>query len=244
MDLLVLTQDLVRQPLGRLTVETVADLYALALVADQLPKSLQRDLEAFVPQKAREIRDLPDGTFIQDFLEEVASTPARLVPTTLREVVLGLVTREKLTAECAQILARLETAWGGTPPDPVVLKAKTAKRVEHIEAPFRLQTPARQEELRKKAATGGEPSTRTPRVPVSMKDQRRVDWIRETVTSRLVEYGDKGLKEAVLLAGLRHRSPFEDLTDAESLTELRAMKREGKVNFTAGRWVWAHRIIR
>ena len=68
-------------------------------------------------------------------------------------------------------------------------------------------------------------------------DDERADWISEDVLSRVIKYGNRGLKEHVIVAGSRHRSPFKDLTEAEVLAVLRRMKREGRIRHSAGRWM-------
>jgi hypothetical protein len=68
-------------------------------------------------------------------------------------------------------------------------------------------------------------------------DTRREEWIREDVISRLVNYGAKGLKEPIVVAGARHRSPWKDMTETEVLAVLRKLKREGRLRDSAGRWM-------
>lgn len=238
--LFVLTQDLIGQTLGRLAPETLADLFALAELEDQLPKPMVRDLAAFVRQKTREIQDLPDGDPVLDFLEDLKRLPPRSVPANLRPVVLAIDSRTRLSAEGAELVRDLARAWEATPPAPIRLPTRQVKNIQKAETPVRLQSPSQQEETRKSAREG------TPRVrtPTAMKDQRKTEWVRECLADRLAEYGDRGLKEAVLVAGLLHRSPFEDLTDAEILAELRALKREGRVATSAGRWSLLKRVHR
>ena len=80
-------------------------------------------------------------------------------------------------------------------------------------------------------------TTRTRRTAIV--DDRREAWIREDATGRLKTWGAKGLKESIVVAGARHRSPYKDLTEAEVLATLRKMKREGHLRFSAGRWMVA-----
>jgi len=239
--LFVLTQDLVRQPLGRLSADTLTDLFALSELEDQLPKTLLRDLESFSRQMTREIGDLPLGSPLDEFLREMAAIPGRRVPATLRPVVLALDVRDGLSAEAAELIREMAGRWKDAPPERITLPKKQLKTIQRTEAPLRLQTPDRQEEMRKAAGTE---RVRSPRAPAAQRDERRPAWIRECLMDRLDEYGERGLKEAVLLAGLRHRSPFDDLTDAEVLAELRALKRDARVRFAAGRWIRVQKFVR
>jgi hypothetical protein len=83
----------------------------------------------------------------------------------------------------------------------------------------------------KKAAT-----PRTPKAPV---DPARVESIKLDLMDRLKtrEYADRGLKEAVLIAGCRHRSTYKDLTEEEVRAELRRLEREGKIKHSSDRWI-------
>jgi hypothetical protein len=60
--------------------------------------------------------------------------------------------------------------------------------------------------------------------------------VREYVLERLQNYGHDGLKEAIVVAGSRHRAPWKDLTEKEVLSVLRQMERDGNVRHSAGRW--------
>ena len=72
-----------------------------------------------------------------------------------------------------------------------------------------------------------------------MVDPRRAEWIREDAVTRLNsrEYVERGLKESILVAGIRHRSPYKDLTEEEVKAELRKLERERKLKHTGERWL-------
>ena len=67
-------------------------------------------------------------------------------------------------------------------------------------------------------------------------DTERREWISDFVMSRLVNY-ETGLKESLLVGAARHKAPWEDMTDREVRSVLRAMGREGKLKTTVGRWL-------
>jgi hypothetical protein len=139
---------------------------------------------------------------------------------------------QTLSAQAAEAWARLLVHWESCPPEPVRLPVRVARR-EATAPPPAASSPASD----KSSGTRSEPrAPRAPRAPAADRDERRPEWIREDVASRLAEYGEKGLKEPVLVGGTLHRSPFRDLTASEILAELRALKREGIVHFSAGRW--------
>ena len=52
---------------------------------------------------------------------------------------------------------------------------------------------------------------------------------------RLKNYPDLGLKEAVLVAGTRHRSPWNDLHEPEILSVIRQMERAELLRRSVGR---------
>ncbi|MEL6346872.1 MAG: hypothetical protein AAFV53_27410, partial [Myxococcota bacterium] len=90
----------------------------------------------------------------------------------------------------------------------------------------------------KKKAADPKKKRRT-RMTASQVDDRRAEWIEEDVIDRLSNYGNRGLKESIIVAGSRHRASWEDLSEAEILAVLRRLKRESKVRYSAGRWMIA-----
>jgi len=53
---------------------------------------------------------------------------------------------------------------------------------------------------------------------------------------RLEHYGDRGLKQAMLLAGAKHRAPWDDLQEAEIMAVLRKLEKSGTVKKSTNRW--------
>ena len=67
-------------------------------------------------------------------------------------------------------------------------------------------------------------------------DTERRQWIGEFVMGRLANY-ETGLKESLLVGATRHKAPWDDMTDREVRSVLRAMGRDGKLKTTVGRWM-------
>ena len=221
----VLTQDVLRLPLGQIERGTLADLLALAEVTDQVSAELGKDLRAFSDQMVREVQDLPDGPPLVEFLTELGAVDPERVPDTLREVVRGLQ-EDRHFEGIEELFAELEQDWDDN---------------DHVEVTL----PAIPKALDASKATGAgkgrkevvKPKKTATRRRTTVVDERREEWIREDVLSRLGNYGARGLKESIIVAGSRHRSPWDDLTEAEVLATLRKMKRESRVRYSAGRWM-------
>jgi len=221
----VLAQDLVSKPLVGIDPRSLADLFALA-DEDSLPIDLKRDLCKFRDQMLREIADLPDGHVLQEWLDDVLGMTADRIPEVLRVAILSRSedhalrpgTRDKLAAVEAHFNATAAVAVEIThPPVRVVQKGPSVLSPE--------------ERKKRRESTG---RTRTPRME---QDPERARWIKADLTERLSNYGGTGLKQAMLVAGAKHRSPWGDLKDAEVLSVLRQLEKSGKVKKRTNRWV-------
>lgn len=195
------------------------DLMALSEIPDQLSKELGKDLAGFADRMVREVGDLPDGPPLAAFCVELAGLDAELVPNSIRAALQGLA-EERSSSDAVdaigQFLAHVETA------QPMTMSLPTTPPDDSAEAKTQV--------VSAKAA----PKKRRRSTLVS---DERAEWITEDVLSRVVKYGNRGLKEQVIVAGCRHRSPFSDLTESEVLAVLRRMKREGRIRHSAGRWM-------
>ena len=235
-------QDVLRLPVLQLDPRTFADLMALSEVASQLPTQLAKELAAFRDRMLREVGDLPDGPPLADFLRDLAGVAAHAQPACLREGVQALG-GTRTHEEVIPAFEALERHWATEEPLPVELPQASPAKATVTKVP----TPRRSSS----SATAEAPKPRRPVVevlaPVSaprrrtsgaaLNDTRREDWIREDVLSRLVNYGTRGLKEQIIVAGTRHRASWEDLAEGEVLAVLRKLKREGRVRYSAGRWM-------
>jgi hypothetical protein len=218
--ILVLTSDTLRTPLVRLDPITLCDLLALSELADGLGVALKRDLDLFRAQMIRELEDLPDGPPLRDFAVVLGEVAPGKVPQSLRAAVEAIIPDRK-DLEAIDLLKSLLARWEPTPPEDFPPPPKTEKAVKEK----RTATKAPKEKAEKKART-----------PVSQVDASRAEWVRADVLERLQNYGHDGLKEAIVVAGARHRSPWKDLTEKEVLAVLRQMERDGAVRHSAGRW--------
>lgn len=222
----VLVAEVLRRPLGQIETTTLMDLLALSEVPDQIGGQLSKEFTRFRDQMFREIGDLPDGPVLAEFCAEIRTVEATHIPKNVRS------TFSELLPE-----VRTEEAVGG-------VEALLA----HVEGsePSAVSLPLKAEPLPESKQTGASTAQKTV-VKAKLKrtrrstivDDRREAWIREDAVGRLKNWGSKGLKESIVVAGARHRSPWKDLTEAEVLATLRKMKREGQVRFSAGRWMVA-----
>ena len=228
----VLTQDLLRQNLSDIAPGTLADLFALSEAGDVLPRPQLRDLQSFTRQKEREVRDLPDGKHLQGFLEDMASIEPSQVPASLRSVVENLQHVERLAQVTQEMLELLRSSWQEVEPAPLHLERRPAAVIHHPPTPKRLRTPTDEPSPRRRPRKG--PASAPTSQPQAQNE--RESWIRQYVIERLDTHGDRGLKESILLATTCHQAPWNDMPKAEVLAVLRALKREGKVRNSAGRW--------
>ena len=220
----VLVQDLVRKPLVGLDTRSLADLFALA-DQDTLPVDLLRDLRKFREQMLREIADLPDGHVLQEWLQEFMSFAAARVPPVLRTALLGRAEDAGIRPDTLSLLEKVEAHFDQQAASEVEIVERAVKTVQ--KGPNVLSP---EERRKRRAATGAK------RVPKTAADPAREKWIRADVLERLENYGSRGLKQAMLLAGAKHRAPWEDLKDTEILAVLRDLERSGKVQKSTNRW--------
>jgi len=74
--------------------------------------------------------------------------------------------------------------------------------------------------------------------PSAVTDETRVRLISDLCMERLSNASDSGLKELVLVAGVRHRAKadYPNVTPNEVTTVLKGLKASGRVRYSAGRW--------
>jgi len=219
----VLTQDVLRTPLVRIEPATLADLLALSEIGgDPLPGAMVKELDRFQRQMFRELADLPDGPPLAEFMGEVGKLPADTVPACLRKAVADLV-EDRKSADAIEAIQAFLAGVEGVDPTPVQLPTRE-------DDPDATSAPVEKVAAKKKT------STRKRATPKSQVDPRRGEWIEGDVLDRLNNYHN-GLKESVMVAGSRHRSPWDDVSVKEVMAVLRRLKREGRVRYSAGRWL-------
>ena len=218
----VLVADLLRLHIERIETSVVADLFALADAG--IPGSLGADLKAWAGRATREVLDIPDGEARRTFLAEVAALPGGAVSERLREAIGGLTANS--SSETLAVIDTMVRAWESVPPVAVVLPTKKGKVAAAA---------AKAEAAGPKKVVGAPKRAAVPRTPAADVDPRRAAYIREDVTGTL-QHLERGIKDSVLVGGIRHRSPFKDMTEAEIKAELRKLERERKLKKTGERW--------
>jgi hypothetical protein len=225
----VLVQDLVRKPLVGLDPRSLSDLVALA-DEEALPVELKRDLSKFREQMLREISDLPDGHVLQEWLDDLLLVAADRVPDVLRTAVLSRADDVGLRPVTLEKLESVESHFAGAAAVAAEITVRAVKVVQ--KGPQVLSPEARKE---RREATG---RSRVPRVE---KDPERGRWIQADLKERLEHYGDRGLKQAMLVAGAKHRAPWDDLKEAEIMAVLRKMEKSGDIKKSTNRWALRYR---
>lgn len=206
----VLTQDVLGLPVNQISAGTVCDLFALAEVSDQVPEQLASDLSAFVARAGREMADMADlGAYASALLDGDAAVAPETFRSSLTEI---------MGADNAD-LAGIAAHWANGEPSPFVVSTDASMAATAAETRKPAKKPAAKKTTLKK-----------------QNDEERRAWIGEFVVGRLHNY-ETGLKESLLVGAARHKAPWDDLTDREVRSVLRAMGREGKLRTTVGRWL-------
>lgn len=213
----VLVADLLRLHIERIEISVVADLFALSEV--ELPVVVAADLAAWAGKATREVCDLPDGEIRRAFLAELAALPPASVPARFRAAAAAMAASS--SAETLVVLDSLAKVWEDIAPTPVVIPVKKGRVASKAAATKKVAAP-------RKVAV--------PKTPPAEVDPRRSAYVRSDVTGTL-QYLERGIKESVLLAGIRARSPFKDMLEAEVKAELRKLERERKLKKTGERWM-------
>lgn len=174
---------------------------------------------------------MPDNGTRGAWLDEIVALPAEKIPTRLREAITAL-----LPGSGGAVVEQIETlaiGWASTAPELVTLpKKRAAPKVAAA-------TTRTAGGLRAVKAPAKPRVAKVAKTPAPMVDPRRAEWVREDAVTRLnsSEYQERGLKESIFLGGIKHRSPFKDMTDEEIKVILRRLEREGKVKHTGERWL-------
>lgn len=233
----ILVQETLRRPIVQVSAATIADIVALA-ECTALPKSLRPSLQRFADRVGPEIADLPPGEPFESFLAEIEQIPAEKVPAPMRT---ALANESSNRIDYRARLDAMLAVINEVPPETVVpgtaktkiqrMKTTTDADNEIADRPRSPRTP------KAKSATNadGKPAKVAP---IKYVDVDRQKWVTDQLLERLSEYVESGLREDVLLAGLRHRARAEypDLNPPEILGVLRALQDGGRVKHSAGRW--------
>ncbi len=232
----IVVQDAVRAPVTQLSGPTIADMVAFA-DAEFLPKALRGQFQDFANRMPRELSDLLHGVQIEEIIAEFEKVEPAMAPAALRAAVAKQAeVRANYRAKLSAIVERWATE------EPAAVTAMEQQMVVH-----RVHKTASPEEPKrtKAAASPRVPGERAPaapklprQAPVKFVDQDRHKWLSEQVLERLSEYLDQGLREDVLVTGLRHRAraQYPDLTPLEIVGVLKELAVSGRVRVSAGRW--------
>jgi hypothetical protein len=236
MTIQVLAGDLLRVPLSGVDRRSLCDLVALSERTD-LPVQLTRDLQKYREQMLREFNDLPDGDKLALFLTELTEVDASRVPATLREGILAR-NEEHLLPRTIELFEGLMRHFDSLGPMDSDSTGRPAVRVEQLQA-------KKKPVARTEGTKGPQRGREAPRRPAKPKiTPERAEWIRNDVLARLADYPDKGLKQAMLVAGARHRAPWNDLKETEVVTVLQNLEAGNRVRKIEGRWIRVARIRR
>lgn len=229
----IVVQEPLRRPLVQLTLGTVADMCALSEV-ESLPKNLRKQLQTFTERMGPEIADLPDGEPFLLLLADFEALPPARIPVVLRNhFAPQLEQRHELKTRVQALL----DSWSKEPSEVVV--PGTGKPLIHRVKKAEPPTAAAAKAAPKPRAPAGEKAPKATRAaPVKFVDQDRQKWIRDTVLERLDDYMEQGLREDVLIAGVKHRgrAHYPDMTNPEVLGVMRDLGTAGRVKQSAGRW--------
>jgi hypothetical protein len=229
--------ELLRRPITQLTVATVVDICALADV-EALPRNFRQSLRLFADRIPQQVADLPNGEPIETFVAELATIPVERVPPSIRPMAAREAEHSSRSDAVRDQFRAVAEAWADAPVEPIVLGTQRPK-VQNL-AP--MEAPA--EPIRNRSAGAArEPKPRAPLAPKPSTPARPVDVDRrnrviELVLERLQDYPETGLREDVLVAGVRHRAraDYPDLTGAEINGILKELDAAKRVSQSAGRW--------
>lgn len=237
--------ELIRRPMSQLHTINVLDLVELADTAG-VSKGLSKRLSGFVDNLARQIADLPKGRSFDEWLDELRAIDADRVPERFRAI-LAHEGEERNHEGVAELLA----GWADTPPVPFVLGAKKTRvqRAEAVQPRKPSAEPSsapRERGGRRASGTSSSSSSSaapTRKVGVPVEDIERQKFLEQLCLERLHAVSDKGLAEAVLMAGVKHRAKdtYEDVTPPQVKAALNALKDANRVRYSAGRWSAAGR---
>jgi hypothetical protein len=234
----VLAQDLMRLPLIELDPRSVCDLIALSM-SDSLPVQLTTDLSGFRAQMLREISDLLDGDVLLAWLAELSTVDVNRVPEPIRDSI-----KDKLEIsekrDCADKLKELVKCFDEAGSDAVEVLSTSVIEVER----GRSQT-VPDSRYHGKTAPFAEKPVKAKRTPgrkaipkVKTEEQKERDtWIEADIVENLTNYFGKGLKQSILIAGVRKRAPWSDVKFPEVVSALKSLKERQLVKFSAGRWL-------
>jgi hypothetical protein len=234
--------DLWKLPIGQVHLLNLLDLCEL-FRTEGAPKSLKTGLQSFWDRTSREIRDLPKGGSFDAFVAELVAVDPGRIPQVIRELLVEEAERRDHGAT-RELLATLEEH----PPEPFAIGVRKAK-VQRAEAASRKKrsvepssAPSEKRGGASKSRSSGSTRGASPnagRVSTPILDIDRHKFLQQLALQRLAGTSDKGLMEAVLVAGIRHlaKDEYSDVTPKQVKDALKGLKDDGRVRYSAGRWM-------
>ena len=223
----------VRKPIPAIEIGTLLDMVALSEV-EGLPKRLSKMLTTFVGRVENEIVDLPESTFRQ-LAQDLTDIAPERVCASFRKIIQVECDRDGRSDAGRGRLETLLEAW--QPVDPELIEVSSAapkiqragemgtreKRIGGVVEAPKARTRRASTAARKVSAPAGDPE--------------RDSYVRQQILERLANK-DSGLKEMVLVAGVRHhaKASYPRLLPNDVLTVLKRMKETEAIKFSAGRW--------
>ena len=235
--------ELLRLPIGQIAPINVMDLVELADTEGR-PKNLDRSLQGFVEKIRRQIADIPKGRSWDTYLDDLGELGGGRVPLRFRQMLADEAEAPDRDAEKVRALLQ---RWEGEAPEPFELGINKARiqRAEMVQPRSPAPEPsAAPRERSSRTRSGGSSSSkggsgsRSSARPKPVVDIARRDFVIDQCMERLGRTSDKGLAEAVLVAGVRHagKETYPDLTPLEITGILRQLKETNRVRYSAGRW--------
>lgn len=238
--------EIVRKPLNQIAMVNVMDILELAGTEGR-PKALDRMLQNFVTNVKRHVTDIPKGRPWELFLDELEELTGDRVPHVFRKMLAAEAEQPERAAP--RIQALLER-WSAAEPAAFPLSTRTTRiqRAELVvpKGPSPEPSSAPRERGERTRAPRGEKAPRTPAAPRAKPtmDVERRDFVVDQCMERLARSLEKGLAEAVLVAGVKHAalSQYPDLAPVEITGVLKQLREANRVRFSAGRWTLVTRF--
>lgn len=234
--------DLWKLPLGQVHLLTVLDLMELAST-EGCPKVLRAGLQSFMDRTTREIEDLPRGESFNAFVAELSAVDPERVPQVLRELLAAQA--EERNHEGAKVLVDRVSDTEPLPFSIGVKKAKVQRAAMVTPKKKRAVDPSSAPSAKgeKASSSGATASTGAGRANPPARDLDRHLFLQQIAMERLAYTSDKGLMEAVLVAGICHiaKDEYSDVTPKQVKDALKGMKDDGRARYSAGRWMGTSR---
>ncbi len=241
MTLELLASELLGRAMGAIAPGNVADLMALS-EAEDAPAALKAPLRRFTQRVQVELGDLPGGNPVVEFLKGLRAHGLENTPMSLRDLLAAEAERHSRSpGDRAAIQSFLDDVAEVHPVSFTVGSEGSSPRVQVVAT--RERTSPSSPRTRRAAGTGSSRAStgstaRKKTTSTKTVDPERQAWVRDTCLERLAATKGPGLRETVLIAGIKHRAreryPKLDATEVRSA--LKELANMGQAEVSAGRW--------